>query len=59
MDHVVQGTARLLNDQYYCTFRQLVVAVVQTEMPVGHVPVDCHVIGNGQASLAPLSHGAC
>ena len=58
MYHVVQGTARLLNDQYYFTIRQLVVAAVQREMSVLHVPVDCHVIGKRQALLASLSLGA-
>jgi len=53
------GTAILLNDQYYCAFRQLVVAAVQPEVSVHHVPGDYHVIGMRQASLASLSFGAC
>ena len=59
MHRVVQGTARLLNDQYYCTFRGLVVAVVETETSVHHVAVECHVIGKRQALFASLSLGAC
>jgi len=59
MCHVVQGTASLLNDHYYCAFRQLVVATVQSEVSIHHVPGDSHVIGMRQASLASLSFGAC
>lgn len=58
MYHVVQDTARLLNYQYYCTFWQLIVAVAQTEMLVHHVPVDYHLIGKRQVSLASQSLGA-
>ena len=59
MYHMVQGTASLLNGQYYCAFRQLVVAAVQSQVSVHHVPGDSHVIVMRQASLASLSFGAC
>jgi hypothetical protein len=55
---VVQLTAKLLNDRYYCTFQQLGVLVAQREISVHNVPVDWHVIERRQASLASLNLGA-